>query len=84
MMMKKTLTLVALALVVTSTGCAYRYYLGLHGPTIRSLPDIHTEVIKDDAQCLKCHGAENTSGEAPSTSHPGFKGCLKCHNDPLG
>ena len=84
MMKKKTLTLVALAFAVSSTGCAYRYYLGLHGPSIGNMPEIHSEVMKDDAQCLKCHGQENSSGEAPPTSHPGFKGCLKCHNDPLG
>ncbi len=63
------------------SGCAYRYYLGFHGPSIRMYPDIHEEVTRDE-ECLACHHPDrNPSG--PPTSHPEFTGCLKCHNDPV-
>ncbi len=61
-------------------GCAYQHYLGLHGPSVRNSPDIH-QGMTNDAACLECHHPENST-MAPATSHPGFSGCLKCHNDP--
>lgn len=80
---KKVLSMLFLALVATSAGCAYRHYLGMHGPSTRNHPDIHDAAITQDAQCLGCHSPKNTDGDAPATSHPDFKGCLKCHNDPV-
>lgn len=62
-------------------GCAYQHFLGLHGPSIRNLPDVHQGASEDGA-CLSCHHPENELA-APSTSHPHFNGCLKCHNDPI-
>jgi hypothetical protein len=60
-------------------GCAYRYYLGMHGPSVKSFPDIHKGVTEDQG-CLGCHHPDrNPTG--PPTSHPQFIGCLKCHND---
>ncbi len=81
MPLKKTLTLTLLAALTLSTGCAVRHYLGLHGPTIKNYPEIHIDSIREDVQCLECHNPDNP-GDAPRTSHPSFKGCLKCHNDP--
>lgn len=80
---KRTLTLALVLVLMTSTGCAYRYYLGMHGPSNRSYPEIHLDSITEDAQCLECHSPKNNSGDAPTTNHPDFKGCLKCHNDPV-
>jgi hypothetical protein len=60
-------------------GCAYRHYLGMHGPSIKAYQDIH-EGVKEDTQCLTCHDPDNNP-QGPETSHPGFKGCFKCHND---
>lgn len=67
-----------LVLLITVTGCAYGYYLGLHGPTIRMYPDVHESATRDE-QCLACHHPDHAEG--PPTSHPNFTGCLKCHND---
>ena len=68
----------AIALAVLG-GCAYRHYLGVHGPSVRNTPDIH-QGVADDAECLSCHHPDrNPTG--PPTSHPQFTGCLKCHND---
>jgi len=83
MIKKRLLTMLLLAMLASSAGCAYRHYLGMHGPSTRNCPDIHDASIKDDAQCLECHSPKNASGDTPTTSHPGFKGCLKCHNDPV-
>ena len=83
MMQKRLLTLILLVLVASTAGCAYRYYLGMHGPSTRNYPDIHKASIKEDAQCLACHAPKDKSGGAPTTPHPDFKGCLKCHNDPV-
>jgi hypothetical protein len=70
------LFLASLALV---SGCAYGHYLGMHGPSIQARPEVHVNV-SSDAECLQCHHPDkNPSG--PPTSHPQFKGCLKCHND---
>ncbi|MDY6868686.1 MAG: hypothetical protein SVT56_12450 [Chloroflexota bacterium] len=60
-------------------GCAYRHYLGLHGPSIRNFPEIHKGVT-EDVECLACHHPERDL-VGPPTSHPQFTGCLKCHND---
>jgi hypothetical protein len=60
-------------------GCAYRYYLGFHGPSIKLHPDEHESVFQDK-ECLECHDPKNDP-EGPPTPHPHFTGCLKCHND---
>ncbi len=75
----KTLTVFFLLLLLSSAGCAYRHYLGMHGPSIRSTPGIHIDLQTDD-QCLECHDPHKPT-DAPPTTHPGFKGCFKCHND---
>lgn len=77
----RTLTLaLLLAALFGISGCAYRYYLGMHGPSIRSSPEIHEASVREDAQCLACHGPAG-AGDAPQTTHPHFRGCLKCHSD---
>ena len=76
------LTFAMLAILMVSSGCAYRYFLGMHGPSTRNYPEIHLESITEDNQCLECHALKDTVADAPVTSHPDFKGCLKCHNDP--
>ena len=68
----------SLAVAVLS-GCAYRHYLGMHGPSIRQFPEVH-EGVREDAECLACHHPDRDPN-GPPTSHPQFKGCLKCHND---
>ncbi len=78
---KKTCAVALLLLIAASSGCGYRYYLGMHGPSIKNSPDIHHS-SSEDGQCLACHSPEKAH-EAPPTSHPGFKGCLKCHNDDI-
>ena len=72
----KLALIIALLLIC---GCAYRHYLGMHGPSIKAYPDTHGDMAKDE-QCLMCHDPENDP-QGPPTSHPGFKGCFKCHND---
>ena len=74
----KQVTIYGLALLVLG-GCAYRHYLGMHGPSVRNYPDVH-EGVTQDAECLKCHDPEQEP-VGPPTSHPQFTGCLKCHND---
>ena len=76
---KGILTIVCLLLLLSSAGCAYRHYLGMHGPSIKSSPGIHIDVQNDD-QCLECHDPQ-TATDGPPTSHPDFNRCLKCHND---
>ncbi|OQX14459.1 MAG: hypothetical protein BWK76_14670 [Desulfobulbaceae bacterium A2] len=63
------------------SGCAYRYYLGMHGPSIRAFADVHQGAAQDK-QCLECHDPKGDLSGPPSP-HPQFTGCLKCHNDPL-
>jgi hypothetical protein len=75
----KALALLAVILLVSS--CAYRHYLGIHGSSIKKFPDIHTGITADKS-CLMCH-TPGAAVRAPATSHPQFKGCLKCHNDDL-
>jgi hypothetical protein len=79
-MTMKRLMLCSMAMILFG-GCAYRHYLGLHGPSVRSSPAIH-EGVTEDADCLACHHPERDP-VGPATSHPQFTGCLKCHNDPL-
>jgi len=67
--------------LVLFSGCAYRYYLGLHGSSIKAFPDIH-EGVTEDQDCLNCHHPDRNPTASP-TSHPHFTGCLKCHNDEL-
>lgn len=59
-------------------GCGHLAYLGVHGKSIKSFPEIHQGAAAD-AQCLGCHHPDNPEG--PATPHPNFKGCIKCHND---
>lgn len=59
-------------------GCGHMAYLGMHGSSIRSYPDVHDSVGKDD-QCLECHHPDHAQG--PVSPHPGFTGCIHCHND---
>jgi hypothetical protein len=70
---------ICFALLTVLGGCAYRHYLGMHGPSIRNSPDIH-QGITEDQDCLDCHHPDRDP-EGPPTSHPEFKGCLKCHDD---
>ena len=77
--MKKITGILILLSLLLICGCAYKHYLGMHGPTIKAYPDIH-EDVQEDTQCLACHDPEKDP-QGPATSHPGFKGCLKCHND---
>jgi hypothetical protein len=76
----KRIIICATALLLVS-GCAYRHYMGLHGPSVRRTPDIH-QGVTEDAECLECHHPDREP-VGPPTSHPQFTGCLKCHNDPL-
>lgn len=73
--------MIACAALMLFSGCAYRYYLGMHGPSIKAFPDIHQGVTEDQG-CLSCHHPDRNT-DAPPTSHPEFTGCLKCHNDDL-
>ncbi len=67
-----------LLLIVIVSGCSYKAYLGMHGASIKSSPDIHIDAT-EDKQCLECHYSDTAEG--PITPHSNFKGCLKCHND---
>lgn len=71
-------TFVFLCVILLFAGCAHMAYLGMHGKSIRSYPDIHESVVKDE-HCLECHHPDNPEG--PVTPHPDFIGCIKCHND---
>ena len=77
--MKKIAAFLFIVSLTLMCGCAYRYYMGMHGPSIKAYSDIH-EGSKEDAQCLACHHPDNDP-QGPPTSHPRFKGCFKCHND---
>jgi len=71
--------LIGAAITLVLGSCAYRYYLGMHGPSIRLFPDVHAGVTEDE-QCLECHHPDRDP-VGPPTSHPQFVGCLKCHDD---
>ena len=77
--MKQTCLGLMLLVMTLASGCAYRHFLGMHGPSVQNSIAIH-QGLSDDSECLDCHSPEATT-EAPPTNHPGFKGCLKCHND---
>jgi hypothetical protein len=77
--MKKYLQLILLIFILLASGCAYKHYMGLHGPSIKAFPDIH-ENVTQDIECLACHHPDKKT-QGTATSHPGFKGCFKCHND---
>ncbi len=62
------------------SGCAYKAYMGIHGSSIKLYPEVH-ENITEDKQCLDCHHPDIAEG--PVTPHPGFQGCIKCHNDEI-
>jgi hypothetical protein len=79
--MRLVFKLLLISLLSLFIGCAYRHYMGLHGPSIKRHPDIH-EGITTDQECLECHHPDKNP-EGPPTSHPQFTGCLKCHNDDL-
>jgi predicted CXXCH cytochrome family protein len=74
--------LFAVLVALILAGCAYRYYLGLHGPSVKAHRDIHSGFVEDE-ECLGCHRPGNNRNN-PVTSHPQFTGCLKCHNDEPG
>ena len=76
---KAVVFLMFLSLLLAGYGCAYRYYIGMHGPSIKLSPDVH-EGAREDSRCLECHHPDNSS-QGPATTHPHFTGCLKCHND---
>ena len=78
--MKRSLTILfCCGILVFFCACSYRHYLGMHGPSVASFPDIH-DGVTGDRECLECHHPDwNPKG--PATSHPEFSGCLKCHND---
>ena len=80
-MLKKSIIVMALIFSILNFGCAYRHYMGLHGPSIKSFPDVH-EGVTEDNECLQCHHPDRDP-EGPPTNHPHFTGCLKCHNDDL-
>jgi hypothetical protein len=73
------IALFALLAVMTFSGCMVRYYLGMHGPSVKRYPDIHAGITRDQ-ECLQCHRAQNNP-QGPVTNHSHFTGCLKCHND---
>lgn len=80
--MKTLYRIIILGLVLTiPAGCAYRHYLGLHGPSVQRFPEVH-DGVRTDAECLDCHHPDRDP-VGPPTSHPQFTGCLKCHNDSL-
>ncbi len=69
-----------LLIIVISSALAGCAYLGFHGPSTRLYPDIHADVF-EDSECLQCHGPDNDDPSSPTTPHPQFTGCLKCHDD---
>ena len=74
--MVKWLLIAAVALFLA--GCAHTAYLGFHGKSVKAFPELHAGVTQD-ARCLECHHPDHAQG--PPTPHPGFTGCLNCHND---
>jgi hypothetical protein len=68
----------ALFACVTMFVCSCAY-LGFHGHSIKLHPDVHSGV-SEDHECLDCHHPDKEI-QGPPTPHPGFSGCIKCHND---
>jgi hypothetical protein len=73
--------MICCTIVILFNGCAYRYYLGIHGPSVKALLDIH-EGVREDQDCLSCHHPDEKP-TGPPTTHPQFTGCLRCHNGEL-
>jgi hypothetical protein len=73
--------MIGCTVAICVSGCAYRHYLGMHGPSMKAFPDIH-QGVTEDQDCLSCHDPDQNPTGTPST-HPHFIGCLKCHNDDL-
>jgi hypothetical protein len=80
-MKNKAICILSLLIMLVVCSCAYRYYLGMHGPSIKRYPDIHANVTQD-GECLECHHPQRDP-TGPPTTHPQFKGCLACHNDDI-
>ncbi len=80
-MKKCTLIVILSGFLLVMSSCAYRHYLGLHGPTIKLSPEEH-EGVTGDEECLECHHPDREPS-GPPTTHPNFTGCLKCHNDDI-
>ncbi len=70
-----------LSFLIIIPACSYRYYLGMHGPSVKKYPFMHARVTEDKS-CLTCHSPGSTVA-SPKTSHPHFRNCLKCHNDDI-
>ena len=80
--MKRICVLFLTLVVLFFLGCGgYKAYMGLHGRSILLTPEIHENVVEDDA-CLACHHPDSDT-DAPKTRHYKFTGCLKCHHDPI-
>ncbi|WP_027362171.1 hypothetical protein [Halodesulfovibrio aestuarii] len=78
--MNRSLMSAFVVMVCLLSGCAY---MGYHGKSIQTYPDIHAGV-RTDKDCLMCHAPQNAvKSGAPETPHPDFTGCLKCHNDTI-
>ena len=79
--MRKRALMIGMLLFSTvfGSGCAYRYYMGMHGPSIRLYPEVH-QGFREDSECLSCHHPDRDP-KGPPTTHPNFVGCFKCHND---
>ena len=79
--MSKTVRTALLSLLLFSLcGCSgYRAYPGMHGASIKLHPDVHDLSSTVDNVCLSCHHPDDPQG--PPTPHPGFSGCINCHND---
>ncbi|MCU0582165.1 MAG: hypothetical protein MUF26_06905, partial [Syntrophales bacterium] len=41
------------------SACAYRHYLGMHGPSIKKFPQVHAGFTADKA-CLMCHDPKSS------------------------
>jgi len=74
----KAVAVVAIIFLLSS--CAYRHYLGLHGPSVKKHPSVHD--FTADQSCLMCHDP-GSAVASPKTNHAHQKGCLKCHGDVL-
>jgi hypothetical protein len=80
-MKKCTIIVIIGSFLIVMSSCAYRHYLGFHGPSIKRSPDVH-EGVTEDEECLECHHPDKEPS-GPPTTHPNFTGCLKCHNDDI-
>lgn len=79
----KMVVIVTLFFLISACAISGLYYLGFHGPSIRFTPDAHDGVDDDDMECIDCHGPDAEDPEIPPTTHSGFHGCFKCHNDEI-